>query len=173
MSQTKGKVPAHIQPKKFHPSSTTHIILILSEVEGSRKPSCNFQYFLTTILFISLVGILCGAKDGKKILQAVHGMGEWTGRYVDIASGIPSSQIRNCQKSICINNLSVSDVQKRSEFMEWRALFAENMQHFPFVQRQSICDQRSMTTPGHCLCAHDGGWTLFSECFQLFKSFLK
>lgn len=92
MSQPKGKVPPHIQPKKFNHPSTDPIILILNEVEDPRKPSCNFHHSLVTILFISLMGILCGAKDWEEIVQAAHGMLDWLSKYVDISSGIPSSQ---------------------------------------------------------------------------------
>jgi len=45
MSQPKGKVPAHIKPKNFqHPEIGNRIVLILSEIEDSRKPSCNFRH---------------------------------------------------------------------------------------------------------------------------------
>jgi hypothetical protein len=92
MSQPKGKVPAHIQPKKFNHPSACGIMLILNEIEDPRQPSCNFQHSLITILFISLMGVLCGAKDWEEIVQAAHGMIDWIGQYVDISSGIPSSQ---------------------------------------------------------------------------------
>jgi predicted transposase YbfD/YdcC len=93
MSQPKGRVPAHIKHKKFqHPNETDHVILILNEVEDPRKPSCNFHHSLTTILFISLMGVLCGAKDWEEIAQAAHGMADWIGKHVDISAGIPSSK---------------------------------------------------------------------------------
>lgn len=70
MSQLKGKVPAHIKPKLFdHPEKSSSIILILSEVEDPRQPSCNFRHSLVTIIFISLIGVLCGAKDWEEIVQ--------------------------------------------------------------------------------------------------------
>lgn len=93
MSQLKGKVPLHIQPKQFqHPNSGSRLILILSEVEDPRKPSCNFRYSLVSIIFISLIGVLCGAKDWEEIAQAAFGMIEWIRGYVDISTGIPSSK---------------------------------------------------------------------------------
>lgn len=93
MSQPKGKVPAHIKPKLFdHPEKSSHIILVLSEVEDPRQPSCNFHHSLVTIIFISLVGVLSGAKDWEEIVQAANGMIDWLGKYVDVSSGIPSSQ---------------------------------------------------------------------------------
>ena len=94
MSQPKGKVPAHIKPKEFqHPGIGNHIVLILSEIEDPRKPSCNFRHSLVTIVFISLIGILCGAKDWEEIVQAAEGMIDWISKYVDTSSGIPSSAI--------------------------------------------------------------------------------
>ena len=49
MSQPKGKVPAHIKSKLFdHPAKSSRIILMISEVEDPRQPSCNFHYSLVT-----------------------------------------------------------------------------------------------------------------------------
>lgn len=93
MSQPKGKVPDHIKPKLFdHPAKSSRIISVLSEVEDPRRPSCNFHHSLVTIIFISLIGVLCGAKDWEEIIQAANGMIDWLGKYVDVSSGIPSSQ---------------------------------------------------------------------------------
>lgn len=92
MSQPKGKIPVHIKPKKFqHPEIGNRIILILSEVEDPRKPSCNFRHSLVTIIFISLIGVLCGATDWEEIVQAAEGMSDWISKYVDISEGIPSN----------------------------------------------------------------------------------
>lgn len=92
MSQPKGQVPAHIKPKNFqHPQIDDRIILIISNIEDPRKPSCNFRHSLVTIVFISLVGILCGAKDWEEVVQAAEGMIDWISKYVDISSGIPSN----------------------------------------------------------------------------------
>lgn len=92
MSHPKGKVPAHIQPKKFqHPETGYRIIQILREIDDPRKPSCNFRYSIVTIVFISLIGVLCGAKDWEEIVQAAEGMIDWISKYVDTSSGIPSN----------------------------------------------------------------------------------
>lgn len=93
MSQPKGKVPAHIGRKIFdHPGNSCRIILNLCEIEDPRKPSCNFRHSLVTIIFTSLVGILCGAKDWEEIVQAADGMSEWIAKFVDVSAGIPSSK---------------------------------------------------------------------------------
>jgi predicted transposase YbfD/YdcC len=46
---------------------------------------------LVLILFVSLVGILCGAKDWEEIVQCAEGMIDWISRYVDTSHGVPSS----------------------------------------------------------------------------------
>lgn len=93
MSHPKGKVPAHIKQKSFdHPGMTSRIIRILNEVEDPRQRSCNFRHSIVTIIFISLLGVLCGAKDWEEIVQAAQGMIDWISKYVDVSSGIPSSK---------------------------------------------------------------------------------
>ncbi len=93
MGQPKGKVPAHIKPKSFnHPKTESRIILTLCEVEDPRQPSCNLCHSIVTIIFISLVGVLCGAKNWEEIVQAANGMIDWIGKYVDVSAGIPSSR---------------------------------------------------------------------------------
>jgi predicted transposase YbfD/YdcC len=93
MSQPKGKIPPHIKHKEFkHPKQEHQFVLILNQVDDPRKPSCNFRYSLVTILFVTFVGILCGAKDWEEIYQSAEGMVEWIGGYVDVSSGIPPSR---------------------------------------------------------------------------------
>lgn len=93
MSNPKGKVPSHIKPKKFqHPQKDNRLIQQLIEIEDPRKPSCNFQHSLVSILFISLTGLLSGAKDWEEIKQCAEGMKNWISRYVDIPNGIPSTK---------------------------------------------------------------------------------
>ena len=93
MSQPKGKIPSHIKPKSFdHPGKTNRIVSTLCEIEDPRQPSCNFHHSIATIIFISLVGVLCGAKDWEEIVQAANGIVDWIGKYVDVSSGVPSSK---------------------------------------------------------------------------------
>lgn len=93
MSQPKGKIPAHIKSKSFnHPKTESRIILTLCEIEDPRQPSCNLCHSIVSIIFISLVGVLCGAKDWEEIVQAANGMIDWLCKYVDISAGIPSSR---------------------------------------------------------------------------------
>lgn len=93
MSQPKGKIPKHIKQKTFnHPGTDSQIILNLCKIKDPRQPSCNFHYSLVTVLFISFVGVLCGAKDWEEIVQAANGMIDWISKYVDVSSGVPSSK---------------------------------------------------------------------------------
>ena len=93
MSQPKGKVPSHIKPKQFqHPNACDPVIHVLTEIEDPRKPSCNFHHSLVTVIFISLLGVLCGANDWEEIEQCAEGMIDWISKHVDTSSGIPSSK---------------------------------------------------------------------------------
>lgn len=93
MSHPKGKVPQHIKPKEFqHPQATSPVVRILMEVQDPRQPSCNFRHSLPTIILISLIGVLCGAKDWEEIIQCAEGMIDWISKYVDTSNGIPSTQ---------------------------------------------------------------------------------
>lgn len=92
MSQPKGKVPAHIKPKIFHHPQEEHpIIKVLMTIDDPRKPSCGFKHSLVLILFVSLIGVLCGAKNWEEIVQCAEGMMEWISKYVDTTNGIPST----------------------------------------------------------------------------------
>lgn len=93
MGQPKGQVPPHIKPKLFdHPGKASRMVVALCEVEDPRQPSCNFRHSLVTIIFASLIGVLCGAKDWEEVVQAANGMIDWISKYVDVSSGIPSSK---------------------------------------------------------------------------------
>lgn len=122
MSQPKGKIPAHIKPIQFHHQQPNNpLIIVLNEVEDPRKPSCNFQYSLVTILFITLMGVLCGAKNWEEIVQSAEGMIDWISSYVDTSRGIPSTKTLKRVMSLIptptLNRLLVSlqDVINESE----------------------------------------------------------
>ena len=82
----------HIQPKTFcHPQPELRIIRILEKIPDPRKPSCNFQYSLTSIVFIVVVTSLCGADDWPVIEDVAKSMEPWIAQFVDLSSGIPSA----------------------------------------------------------------------------------
>ena len=88
----KGQMPSHIKPKIFqHPQPTLQLIRILEGIQDPRKPSCNFKYSLTSIVFIVTVTSLCGADDWLVIESLARSMKDWIARFVDISSGIPSA----------------------------------------------------------------------------------
>lgn len=88
----KGQMPAHIQPKTFcHPQPELRLIQVLEKIPDPRKPSCNFQYSLTSIVFIVIVTTLCGADDWPVIADVAESMKPWIAQFVDLSSGIPSA----------------------------------------------------------------------------------
>lgn len=88
----KGQIPAHIQAKTFqHPQPNLQFVQVLKEIPDPRKPSCNFQYSLVSVVFIVIVGSLCGADDWIGIAELAESMKCWIGQFVDISSGIPSA----------------------------------------------------------------------------------
>ena len=93
MSQKKGQVPEHIQPKQFqHPGADSSWVCILNRVEDPRRPSCNTRHSVTTILFIVFATVLCGAKNWEEMYYLAEGedFSTWLGCYVDLSGGIPS-----------------------------------------------------------------------------------
>ena len=60
----KRGAPVHLQKPLFnHPAASTQFITILERVSDPRGNSPNFQYSLTSVLFIVTVTMLCGADD--------------------------------------------------------------------------------------------------------------
>lgn len=91
MGQKKGIVPIHIQPKKFiHPGEDSPWIVVLSQVEDPRKPSCNTRHSVVGILFIVFIAVLCGAGNWEEIYHLAEGIKKWLGKYIDLAEGVPS-----------------------------------------------------------------------------------
>lgn len=90
MAAKKGEIPAHIKKKEFsHPNTEHPVIHILEGVEDSRKPSQFFRYSLTSVLFMTIAAVICGAKDWPQIVVASQGMANWLSGYVDMSGGIP------------------------------------------------------------------------------------
>lgn len=90
MAAKKGKIPAHVKKKEFsHPNTQHPVIYILEGVEDPRKPSQFFRYSLTSVLFMAIAAVICGAKDWPQIVVASQGMANWLSDYVDMSGGIP------------------------------------------------------------------------------------
>lgn len=88
----KGQMPAHIQEKQFHhPQPDLCLIQVLQKIPDPRKPSCNFQYSLVSVVFIVIVTTLSGADDWIGIGEIAQSMKDWIGKFVDITNGIPSA----------------------------------------------------------------------------------
>ena len=90
MAGKKGKLPPHVTPKQFlHPGIEHPVIRLLDKVEDVRQPSISFSYCLTSVLFMIITAILCGAKDWPQVVVMSEGMVDWLARYVDMSSGVP------------------------------------------------------------------------------------
>ncbi len=88
----KGQMPADIKPKTFHhPQPTLQLITILEKIPDPRRPSCNFKYSLTSIVFIVVVTTLSGADDWQVMEDLALSMRDWIGEFVDVSTGIPSA----------------------------------------------------------------------------------
>ena len=90
MAAKKGEIPAHVKKKEFsHPNTQHPVICILDKIEDPRKPSQFFRYSLTSVLFMVIAAVICGAKDWPQIVVASQGMADWLSDYVDMSGGIP------------------------------------------------------------------------------------
>jgi predicted transposase YbfD/YdcC len=90
MAGKKGSIPSHITKKQFlHPGIELPFIQSLESVSDPRKPSLFFRYSLTSILFMTIVAMMCGSKDWPQVVIMSQGMAEWLAQYVDMTSGVP------------------------------------------------------------------------------------
>ena len=90
MAGKKGEIPAHVTEKQFnHPGVKYPVIQILNEVEDPRQPSLFFVYSLTSVLFMTLIAVLCGGTDWPKVVVIATSMKDWLGQYVDMKGGVP------------------------------------------------------------------------------------
>lgn len=90
MAGKKGIIPNHVKQKAFiHPQESHSVISIFRKIEDPRRPSLSFCHSLTSVLFMTLIAVLCGASDWEQIVVSCEGMRDWLARYVDMTSGIP------------------------------------------------------------------------------------
>jgi hypothetical protein len=101
MAAKKGEIPAHVKKKEFsHPNTQHPIIYILEGIEDPRKPSQFFRYSLTSVLFMVIAAVICGAKDWPQIVVASQGMADWLSGYVDMSEGIPCNHLHYNQDGL-------------------------------------------------------------------------
>lgn len=92
MAARKGEIPEHVRKRQRQanmPRGDHPVITLLSEVEDPRQPSLTFKYPLTSILFMVLIAVICGATDWPKIVVMAQGMSDWLAQYVDMSAGVP------------------------------------------------------------------------------------
>jgi len=92
MAAPKGKIPEHVLQKQrqiCNPSADHPLIVILGEIEDFRKPSLSFKHPLISVLFMTLISVICGATDWAKVVVMSKGMTDWLARFVDMTGGVP------------------------------------------------------------------------------------
>jgi predicted transposase YbfD/YdcC len=90
MAGKKGTIPSHVKKKHFlHPGIDHPLITLLEKVDDTRHPSYFFRYSLTSVLFMTLVGVMCGATDWPKVIVIAQGLSHWLADYVDMSAGVP------------------------------------------------------------------------------------
>lgn len=65
------------------------VLEFLNTIPDPRMDRCK-KYSLESILFISLVGMLCGADSAREIVEFADGNEIWIKSYVELTEGIPS-----------------------------------------------------------------------------------
>lgn len=65
------------------------VLKFLGTIPDPRIDRCK-KHSLESILFISLVGMLCGADSAREIVEFADGNQDWIRNYVELAEGIPS-----------------------------------------------------------------------------------
>jgi len=65
------------------------VLKFLWTIPDPRVDRCK-KHSLESILFISLVGMLCGADSSREIVEFADGNRNWIENYVELAEGIPS-----------------------------------------------------------------------------------
>jgi predicted transposase YbfD/YdcC len=92
MAGKKGEIPLHVKKRKkqfSHPGIEHPLIKILEEAEDPREASLSFRYSLTSVFFMSLIAIICGATNWAKVVVMSQGMIDWMAQYVDMSGGVP------------------------------------------------------------------------------------
>ena len=107
MAGNKGIIPFHVKKKHFdHLGIEYQVIQLLEKVEDPRRPSNFFRYSLTSMLFMTLVGLICGATDWPKIVVIAQGLSPWLANYVDMTSGVPCERtFKNIMNALSPNAL--------------------------------------------------------------------
>jgi len=63
---------------------------LAEQIPDPRKNHHLKKYPLSTVIFIALVGNICGASDWVSIADTGEHLKEWIGQYLDLPYGIPS-----------------------------------------------------------------------------------
>jgi predicted transposase YbfD/YdcC len=73
-----------------HPGKSLKLIEYIDEILDPRGCYCNFKHPLVSIIFITLIGSLCGANNWPEIVVVGNTLKSWISQFVAIPHGIPS-----------------------------------------------------------------------------------
>jgi predicted transposase YbfD/YdcC len=95
------------------------VLEFLSTVPDPRIDRCK-RYSLESILFISLVAMLCGADSAHEIVDFADGNENWIKNYVELADGIPSHDTISRVFSLIDKNIFCSMFTEWTQFLQKR-----------------------------------------------------
>jgi len=75
--------------EKHRETEQYKVVELLEEIEDPRITRCQ-KHPLVSILFITLVGVLCGADDWVHIAEIGRALQDWIKQFVPLPNGIPS-----------------------------------------------------------------------------------
>lgn len=100
------------------------VLKFLGSIPDPRIDRCK-KHLLESILFIALVGMLCGADSAREIVEFADGNENWIKNYVELSEGIPSHDTVTRVFSLIDKNVFcmmftkwTQSLQKRSEGRE-------------------------------------------------------
>lgn len=73
-----------------HPGRESKFIQYIEEIPDPRGNYCNFKHPLVSIIFIAIIGSLCGANNWPEVVVVGNTLKEWISRFVVLPYGIPS-----------------------------------------------------------------------------------
>lgn len=77
-------------PLSNHPGGALKLIQYIEEIPDPRGCYCNFKHPLVSIIFVALIGSLCGANSWPEVVVVGNSLKDWMSRFVIFPYGIPS-----------------------------------------------------------------------------------
>lgn len=96
------------------------VLEFLSTIPDPRIDRCK-KYSLESILFIALVGMLCGADSAREMVEFADGNENWIKNYVELEEGIPSHDTITRVFSLIDKNIFCTMFTKWTQSLEKRS----------------------------------------------------